>query len=245
MDAIDDVDLPGTELEPLTDACERIGATLIHEVRHPLLGIKAGLELLASGAGAALTGSADFRMVRLQVSRLEELLRTYQQLFSREAAGCAEMAIGPVVRRSVELLEYRLGKLGPRFALAEDPEARGWGTPTAVLHALTNLIANALDALELAGGQGRLAVRVLACAEGGAEVRVTDEGPGIPKEHRGRLFSAGFTTKPAGKGTGLGLQIARTLMVRSGGDVRLVPEDDPLRLPWATEFSIRVPAARP
>ncbi|MGZ6126289.1 MAG: sensor histidine kinase, partial [Myxococcales bacterium] len=156
---------------------------------------------------------------------------------------CAELAIGPVVRRSIELLEYRLAKIGPRFALDEDSRARGWGTPAAVLHALTNLLANALDALEQAGGRGRLAVRVIACADGGAEVRVTDEGPGIPREHRERLFSAGFTTKPAGKGSGLGLQIARTLMVRSGGDVRLVPEGDPLRLPWATEFSIRLPPA--
>jgi signal transduction histidine kinase len=231
------------EAEPLSEASERLGATLIHEIRHPLLGIKAGLELLALGAGAAVSGSADFRMVRLQVARLEELLRTYQQLFSREAAECAEMAVAPVVRRSIELLEYRVAKLGPRFSLGEDPAARGWGTPTAVVHALTNLIANALDALEQAGGKGRLAVRVLACADGGAEVRVTDEGPGIPSEHHDRLFVAGFTTKPAGKGTGLGLQIARTLMSRSGGDVRLVPEDDPLRLPWATEFSIRVPPA--
>lgn len=229
--------------EPLGEACERLGATLIHEIRHPLLGIKAGLELLGLGAGPAVSSSADFRLVRLQVARLEELLRTYQQLFSREAPDCAELVLGPVVRRAIELLEYRLSKLGPRFSLGEDPAARGWGTPTAVVHALTNLVANAIDALDQAGGQGRLAVRVLACADGGAEVRVTDEGPGIPREHRERLFSAGFTTKPAGKGTGLGLQIARTLMARSGGDVRLVPEGDPLRLPWATEFSIRVPPA--
>ena len=80
---------PKPELEPLSEACERLGATLIHEIRHPLLGIKAGLELLALGAGPAVGASADFRMVRLQIGRLEELLRTYQQLFSREAADCS------------------------------------------------------------------------------------------------------------------------------------------------------------
>jgi len=110
-----------------------------------------------------------------------------------------------------------------------------------VVHAAVNLMANALDALEQGGGKGRLAVRVLACPDGGAEVRVTDEGPGITAEHRERLFKAKFTTKGPGKGTGLGLQIARTLMTRAGGDVRLVAEGDPLRLPWATEFGIKVP----
>jgi signal transduction histidine kinase len=151
--------------------------------------------------------------------------------------------VGRVVRRSIELLEYRLARLGPRFSIGEDPAASGWGTANALVHAVTNLIANALDALEQGGAEGRLAVRVLSHPEGGAEVRVTDEGRGIPKEHRERLFTAWFTTKPPGKGTGVGLQVARTLMARSGGDVRLVPEGDPLRLPWATEFSIRVPPA--
>jgi signal transduction histidine kinase len=226
---------------PLTESWERLGATLIHELRHPLLGIKAGLELMALGAGPELRDSADYRMVRLQVGRLEELLRTYQQLFNPAAPECAEFAIGPVVRRAIELLDYRLSGLGPRFSLGEDPAARGWGTPNAVVHAAVNLIANALDALEQGGGKGRLAVRVLACPDGGAEVRVTDEGPGIPAEHRERLFKARFTTKGAGKGTGLGLQISRTLMTRAGGDVRLVGEGDPLRLPWATEFGIKVP----
>ena len=132
--------------------------------------------------------------------------------------------------------------LGPRFWFAEDPDARGFGAANVLVHALTNLIANALDALEQAAGQGRVAVRMLAPAEGGAEVRVSDEGPGIAPEHRERLFTPWFTTKPAGKGTGLGLQIAKTLMVRSGGDVRLVPEDDPLRLPWAAaEFAVVIP----
>lgn len=237
--------LDRAEPEPISEACERLGATLIHEIRHPLLGIKAGLELLARTGGAAINGSADFRMVRLQAGRLEELLRTYQQLFSRETPECVEFAIAPVVRRSIELLEHRLSRLGPRFSIGEDPAARGWGTASAVLHALTNLVANALDALEQGGTEGRLAVRVLADADGGAEVRVSDEGPGIPDEHRDRLFTARFTTKSSGKGMGLGLQIARTLMGRFGGEVRLVPESDPLRLPWATEFSIRVPPAPP
>ena len=243
MDGVDSLDPP--DLEPISEACERLGATLIHEIRHPLLGIKAGLELLARSGGAAIDSSADFRMVRLQAGRLEELLRTYQQLFSRETPECAEFAVAPVARRAVELLEHRLAKLGNRLSLGEDPAVRGWGAASAVLHALTNLIANAVEAVERAGSEGRIAVRVLARAGGGAEVRVTDEGPGIPEEHRQRLFTARFTTKPAGKGSGLGLQIARTLMARFGGDVRLVPEGDPLRLPWATELSIRVPPAPP
>jgi signal transduction histidine kinase len=86
-------------------------------------------------------------------------------------------------------------------------------------------------------------VRVLAGREGaGVDVRISDEGPGIPAPLRARIFEARFTTKPPGRGSGLGLHVARRLMARQGGDVFLVPDADPARLPWAaTEFCIAVP----
>jgi len=235
---------PATHEDGLTEMCERLGATLIHEMRHPLLGIKAGLDLLALNASETLRSSPDFTLVRLQTSRLEELFRTYQQLFSHEAIDCTEFALAPAVRRSVDLLDYRLARLGHRFWFAEDPDARGFGAAGALVHALTNLIANALDALEEAGGERRMALRMLSPPESPVEIRVSDEGAGIPPEHREHIFTPWFTTKQPGKGTGLGLAIARTLMVRAQGDIRLVADDDPLRLPWAAaEFAVIVPPA--
>jgi signal transduction histidine kinase len=74
------------------------------------------------------------------------------------------------------------------------------------------------------------------------DVRISDEGPGIPGQLRGRIFEPRFTTKPPGRGSGLGLHVARRLMARQGGDVFLVGDADPARLPWAaTEFCITVP----
>ncbi len=75
------------------------------------------------------------------------------------------------------------------------------------------------------------------------EVRVSDEGVGIAREHRARIFEPRFTTKDGGKGNGLGLHVARRLMTRYGGDVFLVGEEDRARAPWAvTEFCIAIPA---
>jgi signal transduction histidine kinase len=83
---------------------------------------------------------------------------------------------------------------------------------------------------------------VLPVRAGGVEVRVSDEGVGIPEENRGRIFEPRFTTKPVRRGSGLGLHVARRLMSRYGGEVFLVNEEDPARLPWAvTEFCIAVP----
>ena len=222
------------DADELQKEAELLGPGLIHEMRHPLMGIKAGLELLSRKTG--MGQSDEFRLVAQQVARIEELFRTWQDFFAPQRVPAAPFALEPVVQRSVELLAYRLRKLGPRFVFQPAGPTYGHGTTHAVLHAVTNLLVNAADAVEQSG---RVQVRILG-GDGGPEVRVSDDGAGIALEDVPLLFSPRFTTKGA-RGSGLGLHVARTVMERSGGDVRLVPPDDAQRLPWArTEFAVRI-----
>jgi C4-dicarboxylate-specific signal transduction histidine kinase len=135
---------------------------------------------------------------------------------------------------------HRLRPLGPRFSCYfEERLEHACGEPHALLHALGNLLANALDAVEQRGEPARIQVRGMR-ASGFVELRVSDDGTGIAAEHRARLFEPGFTTHE--EGSGLGLFVAREVMRRSGGDVILVAESDPRRAIWAsTEFSAVVP----
>jgi signal transduction histidine kinase len=215
-------------------------AELLHEMRHPLLGIKAGLELLSRALGPQLTGLDDFRLVGSQVSRLEELVRTWQDLFASPLSGAVTFGVEPVVSRALDLFGHRLRPLGDRFSYVPDADAKGHGVAQALLHATSNLVANALDEAER--GPGRVLVRVLDAAQQ-VEVRVSDEGSGIAAANRERIFERRFTTKE--RGSGLGLYIAHSLMERSGGRVWLVGEDDPSRAAWArTEFAISLPKER-
>jgi len=215
-------------------------AELLHEMRHPLLGIKAGLELLSRELGAELTGLDDFRLVTAQVARMEELLRTWQDLFASPLSGAETFAVDPVVSRALDLFGHRLRPFGDRFSYASRPEAKAHGVAQALLHATMNLVANAVDETE--HGPGRLMVRVLDADER-IEVRVSDDGEGIHPAHRDRIFDRRFTTKK--RGSGLGLYIAHSLMERSGGKVWLVGEDDPSRAAWAgAEFAISLPKER-
>ena len=209
-------------------------------MRHPLLGIKAGLELLSRTLGPQLTGLDDFRLVTAQVARLEELLRTWQDLFASPLSGAGTFAVEPVVSRALDLFGHRLRPFADRFSYAPHAEAKAHGIAQALLHATSNLVANALDETER--GSGRLLVRVLD-AERQIEVRVSDEGSGIVAANRDRIFEPRFSTKE--RGSGLGLYIAHSLMERSGGRVWLVGEDDPSRAAWArTEFAISLPKER-
>jgi signal transduction histidine kinase len=82
----------------------------------------------------------------------------------------------------------------------------------------TNLIGNAVDAME---GTGTLRVAVRAEADE-VVVEIGDTGPGMPPEVAARAFEPFFTTKDVGKGTGLGLDIARRIVVeRHGGTITI------------------------
>ncbi len=96
----------------------------------------------------------------------------------------------------------------------------------------TNLIDNAIDAVE---GRGRVGIRT-GREDGRVLVEVSDDGPGIPEDVQDRMFEPFYTTKDVGKGTGLGLDISRRVVVEDHkGDIRVDSR------PGETRFQVRLP----
>jgi signal transduction histidine kinase len=99
----------------------------------------------------------------------------------------------------------------------------------------TNLVDNAADAMEGMDGRGKLAVRT---ARDGDQVLVEigDNGPGIPEAAAPHILEPFYTTKPVGKGTGLGLDICwRIVVQRHHGDLRFTSS------PGDTRFQVLLP----
>jgi signal transduction histidine kinase len=142
-------------------------------------------------------------------------------------------------------LESTLVVLGPKLREGEGiGVVRDYGedVPTVDAHpgelnqVWTNLIDNAVDAM---GGSGTLAISTRADGDG-VVVEISDTGPGMPPEVVERAFEAFFTTKQVGSGTGLGLDIARRIIVdRHGG--RISVESRPGR----TVLRVRLPKVSP
>jgi signal transduction histidine kinase len=234
------VQTPTTKMARVPDDA-LLEAELLHEMRHPLLGIKAGLELLSRSLGPQLTGHDDYRLVTGQVARLEELLRSWQDLFASPLTAAAPFDAELVVSRVLDLFSHRLRPLGARFSYAPQTDRKAHGIAQALLHATSNVVANALDEAERS--QARVLVRLLDAGQS-VEVRVSDDGGGIAPANRERIFEPRFSTKE--RGSGLGLYIARSLMERSGGRVFVVTDGDASRAPWArTELAIAFPKEKP
>ena len=99
----------------------------------------------------------------------------------------------------------------------------------------TNLLDNAIDAAPEGGTVG---VRLWTEGEQVC-VGIADNGPGIPPEHRDHIFEAFYTTKEAGVGTGLGLNIAHRIVVEQfGGQLSFASR------PGSTEFIVKLPIAQ-
>ncbi|WP_439942069.1 ATP-binding protein [Streptomyces sp. BBFR115] len=171
-----------------------------------------------------------------RVSRLVDAAKQYSQL-DRAPYQVADVH---------ELLDSTLlmlaGKRGPGIRVVKEYDRtlpRVPGYPAELNQVWTNLIDNAVAAIEDAGGEGTLTVRT---ARHGDQLLVEfrDTGPGVPPEIRDRIFDPFFTTKPVGQGTGLGLDISWRIVVdKHHGELRVES------VPGDTRFQVLLPLTAP
>ena len=164
-----------------------------------------------------------------RISNLVSAVKSYSQL---DRASVQEIDVREGIDSTLVMLQHRIGDgIVVERQYAED-------TPR--IHAIaaelnqvwTNLIDNAVDAMD---GQGRLVIATRADGDS-VVVEVTDSGAGMPPEVQAKAFKPFFTTKDVGKGTGLGLDISRRIVVeRHGGDIAVDS------VPGRTTMSVRLP----
>ncbi|WP_460073130.1 ATP-binding protein [Streptomyces sp. YKOK-I1] len=145
-----------------------------------------------------------------------------------------------------ELLDSTLlmlsGKIGQRIEVVKEydrtlPEVPAY--PAELNQVWTNLVDNAVFAVNSAGGEGTLTVRTAREGER-LLVEFRDTGPGIPADIRSRIFDPFFTTKPVGEGTGLGLDISwRIIVNKHHGSLRVES------VPGDTRFQVLLPLTAP
>jgi CheY-like chemotaxis protein len=117
----------------------------------------------------------------------------------------------------------RLSLLGIEISISPGEIPLALVDPHQIGLVLLNLIRNAGDAIEETGRPGRIRIATRH-GHGSFRLVVEDDGPGIPEEIRDRVFRHYFTTKPSGKGTGLGLAVCRRIVAAHGGRIGLAPD---------------------
>jgi len=118
--------------------------------------------------------------------------------------------------------------------LGEVPSIRC--SPGAMDQLFLNLVLNAIDAME---GKGRICLKCW-YEDGHVLASISDTGPGIPEELKSRIFEPFYSSKPPGKGAGLGLSICLGIVSRRGGTIRLQSEPGK-----GATFVVRIPVEVP
>jgi two-component system C4-dicarboxylate transport sensor histidine kinase DctB len=201
--------------------------SLLHELRQPLFAVKALVEMELAGSPQ---GRERLVTALEQVRHMEELLSWYGGL-GRSDEPSTPIELGAASREVAAMLAHKAKAVRGRLDVAVGDAQGVWVVvrPSGLRQVLVNLVSNALDAIE-AGGVVTLRVG----REGSrGVVDVIDGGHGIPGEVADRVFDAWFTTRAPGRGTGLGLPIARRVAQEAGGDVTLVrtgPEGTTMRV---------------
>lgn len=218
-------------------------ANVSHEFKTPLTTIRLYAELLEQGrVREAEQGRAYLRTIGRETQRLARLVNNALD-FSRLEQGRKKYAresldLGAELARLLETHEPRVAEAGMKLQRKLPAAALPIRTDR---DACEQIVINLLDnACKYAAGGGEIEVEVRARADGGAEVRVADRGPGVPAEHRERIFEQFFRVDDAltaeKSGAGLGLSIARQLARGLGGDLRCVA-----RIGGGAEFILELP----
>lgn len=215
----------------------RLLTTVAHEVNNALLVISGSAELLEDGADAEELAKALSRITTHSMKAagaIGELVA-----FTRDTPeGTMRLNLPDVVRGCTDLRTSAAARRGLTFQVDASGEQSSPVHANRVLlqQALFNLLVNAEQAM---AGITRGVIRVETGADGEqAFVRISDAGPGIPAEHRDRIFDPFWTTRDPLESSGLGLFAARHIAERHGGSLAL--ED----VPAGASFVLTLPLAR-
>lgn len=219
-----------TDREDARMVKEQLIATVSHELRTPLTALQAALQILSAGIGGPIPGQGE-RMLGIAERNTERLVALTNDILDLERIPGAKEAfeIGPIdpealVRGAVEDVRPMSDSFG--VALLIDNHSDGdqmSGDREKAFQVLQNLLSNAIKFSPIKG-----TVRI-AIADAGAAVRITvaDDGPGIPAGAEEKIFERFVQLpRPADRkigGSGLGLSIARDLIVAMNGRIGTEP----------------------
>jgi signal transduction histidine kinase len=198
-------------------ATGKLANAIAHEINNPLEALTNLLYL--AGSSDSLGSTREF--LSSANRELERIARITKQAlaFHRDSQVAVPIDVGELVADIAAMLERSAATRRIHLVCKREPSVMVCGFAGQLSQVFSNLIRNAAEA---APPDTDVIVRIrsiLRCGRQGARVTIHDCGPGIPEEIRENLFDPFFTTKGL-KGSGLGLWVSRTLVMRHRGTIR-------------------------
>lgn len=223
----------------------RIASGVAHEINNPL----AIISEISGWAGAVVSDAKGLseedreeletaaRRIGEQTERCKAI--THQLLSFARGSGpdIASFDIHSLIKKTVSFLEPQLKFKSIDIVLNFEDEALPIKSdPKMLEQVFVNLVSNAIYAVKEKGtDQGRIELKI-SRAGPNMEIMISDNGTGIPEGDQKKIFDLFYTTKPLGKGTGLGVPICRNIIKKLGGDISVESQEG-----TGSTFTVRIP----
>lgn len=204
-------------------------AGVAHELNNPITAVIGFAQLLHMNTTNDIMRQ-DLDKIIAQAQQAARIVRGLLDFARQRPPEHQPVQINELILNTLDLLSYELRANNITWELNLAPEVPlTLADPNQMQQVLVNLINNAWQSISAANGKGHIQITsevgptiYNGSVENGEKViriTVTDDGPGIPTEAFSRLFNPFFTTKPPGKGTGLGLPICYGIISEHGGHI--------------------------
>jgi signal transduction histidine kinase len=192
------------------------------------------LQTAVEGLADSMEGELRLRDIRDASKRMSALLEAAKHYSQMDRGDFQQVDLHELLDSTLSMFDGRVGPGSDIELITQwDPSVPEIGCHAGDLNQVwTNLIENALEAM---GGRGTLTVRTTRESDTIVCVEVCDDGPGINPDIIDHIFTAFFTTKPTGEGSGLGLDLAWRIAERHGGHLSVSS------VPGNTCFAVRLP----
>jgi two-component system, NtrC family, sensor kinase len=198
-----------------------VSAGIAHEINNPLAIIQGKAEILLKQMPPDSLQRNHVEKIILMVKRMSTIvkgLRTFARDGSKDVMRTFHLT--PFLNDLKDLCHARMVNSEIDFSINCPEKLDGFGREVQISQVLINLLNNSMDAIQ---DQPKKWIRLEVFKRGAHLVfAVTDNGPGVPADLREKIMEPFFTTKPVGKGTGMGLSISIGICRDHGGDLQYV-----------------------
>jgi signal transduction histidine kinase len=213
----------------------RMASSISHDLRHSLAAIVANAEFLCESRLSSDQREELYQEVRVAVNQMTDLIDSLLEFSrTRESLRPTYGNVKDSVDREVQAIRSHPEFHRVPISVTQHGNSTGWFDPRKLERALYNLLLNACEAVAAHGGSIEVILREVS---GGVEIRVCDNGRGIPESVKGRLFEP-FVSYGKENGTGLGLTVVQKIIQDHGGDVTVEKTSDE-----GTVFRLLLPLA--
>lgn len=215
-----------------------VAAGVAHEINNPLHGVKSCIAMIKEKPHEIAQSPEFLDLIEEGLERIALITKRLLQYSSKASFEFRETNINDVVKDSIAFVEHRSLQHATEIQCHLDIHIPLIQADTKSLsEVLINLLINAIDAV---GKEGRIVLKsAMSGIPNHIEVSIEDNGCGIPAENLEKIFQPFFTTKPIGKGSGLGLSISKRIVEEHKGILSVGSE-----VGKGTRFILTLPVSR-